>query len=182
MLLMAVFAPWAAQAQEIVTIGNVESTSTSYHVPYNSLYNYSFVEQLYSAEEIADAGGAAGSISTIRFYHKPSSTPNIDLTNHIVVYMMNVDKTSFSAATDYVQVAASDIVFDGDWTIPTTTGWIDVELDTPFQYDGTSDLMVAVHETTSGYSSRYFQTTTTTGAVCTFYHDTYNPDPYNLDS
>ena len=182
LLLLALGLPWAVNAQETVTIGNVESTSTSYHVPYNSLYVYSFVEQLYSADEIAEAGGMAGTISTIRFYHKPSSTPSAALTNHIVVYMMNVDKTSFSATNDYVQVSALDIVFDGDWTIPTTTGWVDIVLDNPFEYDGTSDLMVAVHENSSGYSSRYFQTTTTTSAVCTFYHDTYNPDPYNLGS
>ena len=125
-LMLAMFCiPWAANAQTTVTVevGNAESTSTSYHVPYNSLYGYSFVEQLYSADEISEADGVAGTITAIRFYHKPSSAPANALTNHIVVYMKNVTRATFSAATDYEPVTASDVVFEGDWTIPVEEGW-----------------------------------------------------------
>ena len=51
--IVAMALPWNARAQEIVTIGT--GTSTSYYVPFNSLYGYSFSEWLYSAADINTA-------------------------------------------------------------------------------------------------------------------------------
>ena len=46
---------------EVVTIG--EGTSTTYVTPFNSLWGYSFVEQIFTADEI----GTAGTINAISF-------------------------------------------------------------------------------------------------------------------
>ena len=136
---LALLVPWATKAQEIVTIGT--GTSTSYYVPFNSLYGYSFSEWVYPATSI----NMAGNITKISFY---LGTSNSSVqTNSYTVWMKNVSRSSFSSASDIETVTASDVVFSGSWTIPANyTGWVELELDTPFEYDGSSNLMIAVQK------------------------------------
>ena len=138
MLVAALLVPWASRAQETVTIGT--GTSTSYYIPFNSLYGYSFTEEVYPASAI----NVAGSITKVRFHLGQSNTAA--QTNSITLYMKNVTRSSFSSTTDIEPVTAGDIVYSGSWTIPANyTGWVEIELDNPFDYDGTSNLMVAMH-------------------------------------
>ena len=162
--------PLVMHAQQTIEIGT--GTGTTYYGPYNSLWGYSFVEQIYTAAEI----GMPGSITSISF--NMSSTDS--QTNNITVYMKNVNRSSFSSSADYETVTASDIVYSGSHTF--TNGWSTITLTTPFLYDGTSNLMIAVHESTSGYSTRYFYYTSVSNALISFHSDSYNPDPYNLGS
>ena len=175
LLLMAAMLPLATQAQETVEIG--DSTGNTYYVPFNSLYNYSFTEQVYLASEV----GMAGTISTISFHLATANSTEI--VHDIVIYMKEVERTSFASSSDFEAVTTGDIVYDGQWTIPANyTGWLTIELDNPFEYDGTSNLMIAMHEYTSGYSSRYFTYTNVSNTCVQLYSDTYNPDPYNYSS
>ena len=50
--------PQITHAQSI-TIGNVTAQDTDYNVPFNNYYNYSFVEQIYTATEIKEAGNSS---------------------------------------------------------------------------------------------------------------------------
>ena len=160
---------------ETIEIGT--GTSTTYYVPFNSLYGYSFTEQVYSASDI----GTAGSITSISFHL--GSSYSTEQTNQIALYMKNVSRSSFSSTSDYETVTTGDMVYSGMWTIPANyTGWVTITLDTPFAYDGTSNLMVAMHESTSGYSTRYFTYTSVTNASVQWYSDSYNPNPYDLSS
>lgn len=174
MMLVAMLSA-SLQAQTTVEIGT--GTSTTYVTPFNSLWGYSFVEAIYNVNEI----NVAGYISEISYYHSPSSSTT-DQTNNIVLYMKNVNRSTFSSSTDYESVTAADIVYTGTWTIPGTAGWTTITLDVPFYYDGSSNLMVAMHENTSGYSTRYFTYTSTTDAVISHHSDSADPDPYNLGS
>ena len=164
--------PAALNAQDITTVQVGDGATTSYAVPFNSLYGYSFVEQVFPASEIGMTSG--GYIQTISFNMQNES----DQTDHITVYMKNVSRISFTSNTDYEPVSAADIVYSGDFTF--AQGWCTITLDVPFSYDGTSNLMVAVLEDTPGYGTRYFYKTDTTGAAISFYSDNYIPDPYNL--
>ena len=116
---------------DVVTIG--DGTSTTYVTPYNSLWGYSFVEQIYTADEI----GTAGTITAISFNLRESDAAQ---TNSIDVFMKNVSRSSFSSTTDYETVTASDMVFSG--TVTFSPGWTTITLNTPFEYDGTSNLMI----------------------------------------
>ena len=156
---------------DVVTIG--DGTSTTYVTPFNSLWGYSFVEQIYTADEI----GTAGTITSISFNLRESDAAQ---TNQVDVFMKNVSRTEFSGTTDYETVTASDMVFSG--TVTFSPGWTTITLDTPFAYDGTSNLMIGMHEYTSGYNTRYFYYTSATNKVITFHSDSYNPDPYDLGS
>ena len=167
--MLAAMLPWAANAQNIVEIGT--GTGTTYYGPFNSLWGYSFVEQIYTAEEI----DMPGTITSISFNNSSSGQ-----TNNITVYMKLVNRTSFSSSSDYETVTAADIVYTGSHNF--SNGWSTITLDTPFEYDGASNLMIAVHEYTSGYSTQYFYYTSTPNALISFHSDTNDPDPYNLGS
>ena len=174
-LLMALFTPWTARAQSTVTIG--DGMSTDRVMPINTWYGYSFSEIIYPAADLV----ADGTIHSISFYHKPSGSVDAQ-TNDIVLYMKNVTRSTFADKTDYEAVNTSDIVFQGPWTIPAEEGWSTITLDTPFAFDGVSNLMIAIDENTDGYSSRYFAYTNVSNSGIGFYSDSYNPDPYDLES
>ena len=157
--------------RQVVTIG--DGTSTNYYAPYNSLWGYSFVEQVYTAAEI----GTPGVINAISFNLRESDAAQ---TNQIDVFMKNVSRTNFADNSDWEPVTASDMVFSG--TVTFSPGWSTITLDTPFQYDGTSNLMIGVHEYTSGYSTRYFYHSSVPNGLISGHSDSVNPDPYNMGS
>ena len=169
-MMMLLLAFMGVAKAEVVTIG--DGTGTTYYAPFNSLWGYSFVEQVYTANEI----GTAGTISAISFNMQSTDA----LTNQVDVFMKNVTRTNFSDNTDWEPVTASDMVFSG--TVTFNNGWTTITLDTPFEYDGTSNLMIGMHEYTSGYSTRYFYYTSVTGGLISGHSDSANPDPYNMGS
>ena len=165
LLAAAVSGAWA----EEVTIG--DGTTTAYYTPYNSLWSYSFVEQVYTADEI----GMAGTISSIAFCLKESEA---DQTNEYDIFMKHVTRETFGSTTDFETVTAENLVYSGSITF--SPGWTTITLDTPFEYDGTQNLMIAFHEKTSGYSTRYFYYTSKANSVISFHSDSYNPNPYEI--
>ena len=159
---------WQASAQQTVEIGT--GTGTTYYGPFNSLWGYSFVEQIYTAEEI----DMTGTITSISFNNSSSGQ-----TNNITVYMKLVTRSSFASSSDFETVSAADIVYTGSHNF--SSGWSEITLDTPFDYDGASNLLIAIHEYTSGYSTQYFYYTSTSDyRLISFHSDSADPDPYNL--
>ena len=170
LMMMLLLAFMGVAKAEVVTIG--DGTGTTYYAPFNSLWGYSFVEQVYTANEI----GTAGTINAISFNMQSTSAS----TNQVDVFMKNVTRSNFSGNTDWETVTANDMVFSG--TVTFNSGWTTITLDTPFEYDGTSNLMIGMHEYTSGYSTRYFYYTSVTGGLISGHSDSVNPDPYNMGS
>lgn len=163
-----------AHAQTI-TIG--EGNGMTDVVPYNTFYNYSFTEQIYHASEIE----YAGYIKAIRF--RIAYSYNTEHTSNILVYLKNVSKSSFADESDYEPVTAENMVFSGPWTIPADTdGWITIDFDTPFAYNGTDNLLIAIDENSADYAIRYFRYTDASNTVLSYVSDTQIPDPYNLSS
>ena len=133
-LLMALLVPWAVNAQETVTIG--DGTSAGYYAPIGTYYNYSITEQLYTAEEI----GMAGTINSISFYWAYTTAKDFN----IDVYMDNVDAANLSTG---ISLAGKPQVFSGTLSVPAEAGWVTINLTTPFEYDGESNLLIGVNKT-----------------------------------
>ena len=93
MLLMALFVPWAANAQQTVTIG--DGTSQQPTLPVHMVYSYSLSQQIFTADEI----GIAGDITSIAFNYAYTDSFTME---DIQVYMMQVDKSIFASNTDMV--------------------------------------------------------------------------------
>ncbi|HOM80100.1 MAG TPA: choice-of-anchor D domain-containing protein, partial [Candidatus Cloacimonas acidaminovorans] len=86
----------------------------------------------------------------------------------------------FSSTTDWVPLANLTQVFAGDVSsyVPLANNWMEIPLTTPFNYNNTDNLVIAVDENTSGYASMSwgaFTSGTNTGIY--YYSDSVNPDP-----
>ena len=175
MLLMALFVPWAANAQQTVTIG--DGTSQQPTLPVHMVYSYSLSQQIYTADEI----GMAGDITSIAFNYAYTSSFTMQ---DIRVYMMQVDKSVFESNTDMVPLTDATIVFEGTFSA-NGAGWVTLQLNTPFPYDGESNLLVCCFDPNSGKpgSSYKFYTTSTTGYTSIIYYDnTRIPDLTNVST
>ena len=97
-----------------------------------------------------------GTITSIAFYNGGSEkTPNIK------IYMVNTSQSEFSSTTNWLSVTEADKVFEGNVTF-TVGQWTTITLQTPFFYDGASNLGVIVDENmqwSSGLACRVFTST-----------------------
>ena len=119
------------------------AVSTNNYLPSYSYYKQALTQQIYTADEI----GAAGIISCIAFYNEGAErTRNYDL------YLKHTTKSSFSSKTDWIAMASTDKVFSGTVTM-TANQWTFIIFDTPFEYDGTSNLVIVADDNTGGYDN-----------------------------
>jgi hypothetical protein len=123
-----------------VTIGN--GSEWLYTLPFRMNVDYSLSQQIYTAEEI----GMAGTITDISFQYASSSSFTM---NGVLVYMMHSERDRFTEPDDYQQVNAADKVFEGTFSA-TDAGWVTITLDTPFEYDGKSNLIITCVDPTEG--------------------------------
>ena len=142
LLMLLCFACFGVARADLVEIGDGGTTNNSYLPGYN-FYNYSLTQQIYTAEEI----NMAGTINSIAF--KNTGTEKTRTYN---VYMLLTDKETFSSGTDWVAMSNDDLVFSGSLTF-TAGEWTTINLDAPFAYDGSSNLLVGVADVTGSYSS-----------------------------
>ena len=160
-----IFAIQGFTQQGEITIGN--GTSTTLYVPMHCNYDYSYSQTIYTSSEII-----GGTISQIAYY----MTSTTSRTEVIDIYAGNSTKTSFSSTTDYESLSNLTQVFSGSVTF--VQGWNYITFTIPFLYNGTDNLIIAVDKNTDSYSSRSWQSHTTSFASCLyFYQDNTNIDP-----
>ncbi|MCK9158794.1 MAG: choice-of-anchor J domain-containing protein, partial [Candidatus Cloacimonas sp.] len=87
---------------------------------------------------------------------------------------------TFSSTTDWEPLANLTQVFAGDVSsyVPLANNWMEIPLTTPFNYNNTDNLVIAVDENTSDYASMSwgaFTSGSNTGIY--YYNDSTNPDP-----
>ena len=120
----------------MVCIGSGSATSSC--LPAYNFYNYGYTQQIYTADEI----GMSGTISTIEF-----KNTGAEKTMTCDVYLMATNKTAFESTSDWVAMNEADLVFSGEVTFAVGE-WTTIELDNPFEYDGTTNLLVSVANVT----------------------------------
>lgn len=144
----------STQAQTI-SVGSGTGNASDFPINHNSGYNYT--QTIYTAAEINAAGGVAGLIHRIKYLPRVSWAT--DNWHQWTIYFGNTTKTSFANTSDWVSVSALTQVFNGSIPSATTAGvWMQLTLSTPFYWDGSSNLVVAIHEKTpsgSGTSSKW---------------------------
>lgn len=165
----------AATKEELVTLEIADNTQTGKsrtYLPDYSFYNYSYSQQIYTAAEV----GSAGTISGISF----DLTANPQ-SRDIEIYLSSIDKDHFEITDyDYYGDLSDDwdlnsktLVYSG--TVPFDYGWNDIQFDTPFEYDGRSNLLVTFVDVTGSYSSyyMYFNTSSTSDYMAVCIYDDY---------
>ncbi len=127
-----------------VQIGDLSAATANTSIPFSSTFNYGFSQQIYSAEEIAEAGGSAGTINSLTLWmYNTSSITSFPIT----IYMTEVSDTAFASTSSWITLTASDLVYTGTLSnLPSSSAdvaAVEITLDSPFSYSGTGNLVVA---------------------------------------
>ena len=155
-----------------VTIGSGSNTNS--YIPTYAYYNYSFTQQIYTASEV----GQAGTITKVAFKvsNSKSATRTLD------VYLKHTTKTAFTSQTGWETMSSGDKVYSGSVAFQ-SSGWTTITLDTPFEYDGTSNLVVCVDDNTGSYvssssnSPQFYVYSTNANRAMRYYNDYTDPNP-----
>ncbi len=156
-----------------VTIGT--GTNTSYQIPLNNFYRYTYTQQIFTAAEL---GGRQQTITSVAFQYAYSTASSVK--TNCTIYLGHTSQSYFSSTSNYVPLTALTMVYTGPMNC--SSGWNTFNFATPFNYNGTDNLVLAVDDNSNNYngSSYVFNYTSTTSNQCIYYYsDSYNPDPSN---
>ena len=149
-----------------------QGESTNMYLPSYSYYRYTLSQQIYTPNEV----GTAGSITSIAYFNASNTK-----TRTYNIYMVHTDKTTFENATDWITVSETDLVYSGSVTM-TQGYWTTIVLDTPFAYNGTSNLAIVIDDNTGSYTSSPHMACRVFGTqgnqAIRVYSDDTNYDPY----
>jgi hypothetical protein len=160
-----------------VTIGS--GSSTNAYIPTYAYYKYSLTEQIFTAAEI----GQSGTITAISF--KVSNAKST--TRTLAVYMKHTTKTAFTSKKGWEAVSSSNLVYNGSVTF-NASGWTTITLSTPFEYNGTNNLLLAVDDNTGSYvssssnSPKFYVYSTGANRALRIYSDNTNYNPSSPSS
>ena len=144
-LLCCIAMPQVVTAQTCVEFGDGTSAGSGY-LPVGSWYHNSYTQQLYLADELEIS---AGNITSIGFQYNNATT----MTRQISIYMANTDVENLSS--DYVREDLVEVLSPTVVTFDNTEDWFTIDLETPFAYDGSSNLVVAVYMSYSAQETYY---------------------------
>ena len=147
------------------TIGN--GTGTSNYLPSYSFYNYSLTQQVYTAAEIGH-GGMLTAISVMPQAVTSQRTYEI--------YLAHTNQTSLSG---FIHPSDMVRVYDGAPLTLTANQWVTFQLDSPFMYNGSENLLVCFRDMTGSYTSGNYWYAHTPGHNSVYvYQDGGAYDPY----
>ena len=135
-------AVFVAQSSLGDIIGEGMAVINNQYLPSFSYYKYSMTEQIYTSTEM----GGSRTITSISFFNAGATK-----TRTYDIYMKHTTKTEFSSTTDWVSVTSSYKVFSGSVTMRAGM-WTTIVLDTPFSYNGSSNLLLVVDDNTGSFS------------------------------
>ncbi len=128
--------------EELAKLGNSECV-------FQTDSRYTSTVSLYTNDQI----GISGNIASVAFY--ATDGENSLETKELKIYMKLVDAdtkeldTSFDAAN-----AGFTLVYSGNPTLSTSSGWETIKLDKCFAYDNTKNLLIAITRKSSSYNSK----------------------------
>ncbi len=162
-------------SQVVVGEGNIENTG----LPIEAYYGYSYSQTIYSSGQI----NASGSITGISYTATPSTT--LTTSGQWVVYVALTEKETFESTSDWIPISEFTQVYAATTEAPTTIseeGVVTITFDVPFEYNSSSNLVIAVEENQDGYDAFNddFYNSEASQIVSLFYYsDVTNPDPTN---
>ena len=146
--MMCLFGLFSLNAQTTITVGDGADESSwaqSYNTPVDVYANYGMSQQIYLADEIASAGGAAGTITQIAFKRAPNSGIP---TRNWSIYLTNITEGVFDNEQDWTAssfiVSDSDKVYSGNFDIAPDWNVFDLS---DFEYTGGNLLVTVVDNT-----------------------------------
>ena len=140
-LMLMIMTSSVMKADEII-VGT--ATDARNLAPFLNSYQNSWLEMIYTAEEI----GQACTIGNIAFQYVDGPTVE---TNEIRIYLAETTKSSFADKSEWTPENELTLVYSGTNVVIGDDAWETFELDTPFEYSGEKNLAVVVAKTANYY-------------------------------
>lgn len=126
----------------------IADTSCPY-LPFYTQHRYSYTQMIYRAAEL----GGPLEIRKLAFNYADNRYLR---KSNVIVYLGTTADSAFSAQnSSFIPLTQLHKVYQGLIQL-TTSGWIDIELDSSFYYNGTDNLVVAFDDNSGTYSSNYY--------------------------
>lgn len=154
------------------------TSSTSYLLPLNNYYRYTYTQQIYTPAEVSQTATLITGLS-FEYAYSSASTAKTD----VDIYLAHRSSSTFSSSSDWTPIDQATLVYHGD--LNCTQGWNNIDFDTYFAYNGHDNLVVIVDDNSNDYdgNSYIFDTHTATGNVSMYYYsDSNNADPMSPPS
>lgn len=127
------------------TIGEGQISNDGGSLPTNIFYKNSYTQQIYLASEI----GGARTINNIelQYFYGTAYMRNVD------IYLLHTSKTTFSGTSDWISLSGEVPVFSGyvTFTSANENNWVNIPLTTPFEYNGSDNLVLVFNDKTGSY-------------------------------
>jgi M6 family metalloprotease-like protein len=154
-----------------LTIGT--ETTTNKGLPMEPNYAYTYSQSIYLQSQLNIPGST---ITRLAWRFNGNSV----WTDNIKIYMGHTSLTAFPNNTSWIPLSGLTQVYDGTITTCSSAGWIELVLDTPFYYNNTQNLVIAVDENTAGAhtnSDEFYVSAVTGNRSLHYYSNSINPDP-----
>jgi len=159
--------------------------TTNMFQPVYPYYGYTYSQTIYPASWFSYPDGYR--IEKLQFYWNPALAPLNS--NSFKVWMGHTSQSQFPStvtSASWIPLTGLSLVFDGT----AGAGWKELVLQTPFIYNRTDNLVIAMDENAAGYdtsgntTTSFFHGTTTSGTYygMSCYDDGDNFDPANPDA
>ncbi len=159
---------------DVIAIGN--GSVVDQGLPIEPFYYYSYSQSIYLQSEVNVESRRIEKI----WYHYNGST-DLEHSTQWVIYMGHTNLTEFASTSDWIPIdnltQVASVALD---PYPTDDGWIEFNLDSPFSYNNTDNLVIAVEENQTGCESstdEFFCTTVEESRSIMYRSDSNNPDP-----
>ncbi|MCK9584900.1 MAG: choice-of-anchor D domain-containing protein [Candidatus Cloacimonetes bacterium] len=144
-------------------------------MPIKPYFNYSYSQSIFLQSEIAMADKRIESV-----YYYWNGVAEATASNDWTIYMGHTALTEFASTTSWISLDDLSQVFQGNVALPAVAGWIEIPLSTPFIYNNTGNLVIAVDENSAscdGSSEFFLCTGAATNRGIRHYSDSVNADP-----
>lgn len=142
--------------------------------PFDPANVYSYSQSIYLAAEI----NASGNITELQWYF--SGTTLLPNSQDLTIYLGHSTKAEFTSTSDWETLANLTQVYTGGIDVSAGEGWTTITFDTPFVYNGSDNLIVAVDENMADSDANtddFHNTSVASARSMTYRSFSINPDP-----
>jgi hypothetical protein len=150
-------------------------------LPWTVTSRYSYVQQIYPGAEI----GVSGQIQSLGFQYTVGSNVFFEANRSITI---RLGHSSLEELSEWIPSSELSLVYDGDLSLADYSGdlpgsgWLTIQLQTPFNYDNTQNLVIAIDENSSDYGATnddFYSSPQSLNRALRFRSMSINPDPLN---
>ncbi len=154
-----------------IVVGTADASTAN--VPFRTTYKYSWTETIYPKAELCEAG----TIYSIA-YHCATVNNNGYTLSDVDIYLAETSKNIYSSSSDWTPESDLTLVYSGSNVELGDEEWETFVFDTPFEYSGDNNLVIAVgkkaNSTTTVSELKWYYSMPDEGNVLYIYSDNFS--------